>query len=106
MKCTYEVNCFLVPEAVDDFINFLDKHANDLLKIDGFLTCNVFLTDDDKNCPEGCKVVTAIYEMRSKMDLDNYFEFHSAKYRAETMELFKDHIKGATRRVLTHIKGY
>lgn len=100
------MSCFLVPEAVEDFLNFLNKHANDLLKLDGFLSCDVFSVDDDKNCPEGCETVTATYKLRSKADLDNYFEFHSAKYRAETMELFKDQIKGATRRVLTHIKGY
>jgi hypothetical protein len=39
----YEVNVYVDASAKDEFLEFLDMHAKQLLEIKGFLTADVYL---------------------------------------------------------------
>ena len=106
MSIIYEVNCFLQPDAVDDFLAFLDGHARELLALEGFKTADIYIPEDDQNCPSDAKAITAVYKLDSREALQNYFDNHAPRLKADTMRLFEGRIKGATRRILSLNKSF
>ena len=106
MSCIYEVNCFLQKDAVDEFLTFLDSHARELLALEGFKSADIYIPEEDINCPADAKVVTAVYKLDSREALQNYFDNHAPRLKADTMRLFEGRIKGATRRIMSLNKSF
>jgi hypothetical protein len=98
--CLYEVNCYLQPEAKAEFLIFLDTHAQELLKLKGFMRAHVYEPEEDCNCPKGAVTVTVQYEVLTRANLEHYFENEAPAMKAETISKFGSKIVGSTRRII------
>ena len=100
----YEVNCFLYPEAVAEFLIFLDAHVKQLLALNCFYSVDVYEPEEDCNCPAGAVTVTVVYKIRTREDLKHYFQNTAPEMKAHTIAKFGSKIVGSTHRIMMHNK--
>ncbi|MAJ97151.1 MAG: hypothetical protein CMI56_00865 [Parcubacteria group bacterium] len=95
----YEVSLSIDIDIVDEYMAWLVPHMKEMLKIDGFLSaslCHVELlpSGEDDNKKHFC----ALYIVKNRSLLQNYFDHHAAKLRGDGVNKFKGKFS-ATRRI-------
>lgn len=102
----YEVNLEIQKEYAEDYMNWLRPHMMDMLKFEGFIsgTISDFERVKEYNDPSiVAKVVT--YRVRSREDLQKYFDYGATKMRGQATNKFKGKFK-AWRRVIAPKEQY
>lgn len=96
----YEVNIEVERDYAEAYREWLQRHIDEILRLDGFVSAVVFVPDD-AGVPvvEGRVQITALYTLESKEHLQDYFVHHAARMRAEGLRRFGEYMT-ATRRVL------
>lgn len=93
----YEVRLVVDAAVVGDYDEWLRDHVREMLALPGFQSANVYrgadLTEDHR------AVRVAVYEVRSRRELDSYLHTHAPRMRKEGIALFGNRFT-ATRRIL------
>ncbi len=97
MTITYEVNVFVQRDSEADYRAWLVKHIAEILALPGFVDAQCFDVQQDNNADD--VAICVHYRLQSQEALDNYFEHHAARLRADGVAKFGDRFR-ATRRVL------
>ena len=97
MSIIYEVNVFVRPDSAADYRAWLLKHIAEILALPGFIDAQCFDVQQDSHADE--VAICVHYRLQSQAALDNYFEYHASRLRADGVAKFGDKFR-ATRRVL------
>ena len=97
MAIIYEVNVFVQRNSEADYRAWLLKHIAEILALPGFIDAQCFDVQQNSNVDD--VAVCVHYRLESQTALDNYFERHAARLRADGVAKFGDRF-WATRRVL------
>ena len=97
MTITYEVNVFVQRDIETDCRAWLIKHIAEILALPGFIDAQCFDVQQDSNADD--IAICVHYRLQSQAALDNYFQQHAARLRADGVTYFGDRFR-ATRRVL------
>ncbi len=97
MTIIYEVNVFVQRNSEADYRAWLVKHIAEILVLPGFVDAQCFDVQQDNNAND--VAICVQYRLQSQAALDNYFEHHAARLRADGVAKFGDRLR-ATRRVL------
>lgn len=97
MSIIYEVNVFVQRDIEDHYRQWLDKHIAEILALPGFIDAQSFDVQQDDT--DGDVAICVHYRLESRAALDNYFEQHAARLRADGVARFGDRFRAA-RRVL------
>ena len=97
MAIIYEVNVFVQRNSEADYRVWLLKHIAEILSLPGFIDAQCFDVQQDNNAND--VAICVQYRLQSQAALDNYFEHHAARLRADGVAKFGDRFR-ATRRVL------
>lgn len=83
----YEVRLVVAPDIAADFDAWLHRHVKDMLALPGFETAQILSPETD-----AADTVSRIvqYRLRSRRDLDAYFNEHAERMRAEGTSRFGD----------------
>lgn len=92
----YEVHFQVQREIIDEYRAWLFTHIADILNLPGFQSAELF--DVQTSEPNFCSL-SVQYRLASPNDLENYFQNHAPRMRADGLERFGDRFS-ATRRVL------
>jgi hypothetical protein len=92
----YEVTLCVDREIVDAFDEWLEDHAEELLRLTGFLKADIFELEDDD---DGRARRVAHYYLGSEQDLEQYLAGPANEMRQSGIDRFGDHFE-ASRRVL------
>ena len=122
----YEVNVRVLSEIAEEYELWVDKHVKEILQIDGFVSAEWFLVEEDKETKEleeavrkavrldesvpaeirdaaasavETKLYTVQYRLRTRDDLDNYLTYHAERMRQDGHDRFGSKF-AATRRVM------
>jgi len=100
----YEVNIRIEKEAEDKFLEWLKKHADEMLKFKGFNSANIYRRnpEDESLTDQNHAYLTVQYHVLEKADLEKYLQEHACKMQEEAKLSFGD-LYDAHRRVLYHI---
>lgn len=93
----YEVNIHVQESIFDNYYAWLLKHIEEMLTFEGFKKAEIGLVENQENSNE--KKLRISYAIHSYSDLENYFNTHAPRMRAEGMEKFPNQFS-ATRRVI------
>jgi len=97
MDTIYEVNLFVRREIEKDYRAWLELHIAEILALPGFVDAKSFDVHQDE---AGDEVAICVqYRLQSMAALENYFEQHAPRLRADGIARFGDHFR-ASRRVL------
>eukprot|EP01084_Bolivina_argentea_P175452 303833_1 len=102
----YEVNLEIQKEYAEEYMNWLRPHIMDMLEFSGFISCTIndFERVKEYNDPNiTAKVIT--YRVRSRQDLQKYFDKQAAKMRGQGTNKFAGKFK-AWRRVIAPKEKY
>ena len=99
----YEVNLDIQLDVYDKYMTWLKTHINEMLKIKGFQSAQVYYRETTEKNTNNLKLITVHYEVDSQESLNNYFEKQAPQMRQEGIKLF-DTKFSATRRVLKKVK--
>lgn len=97
MTITYEVNVFVQRDCEADYRVWLVKHIAEIVALPGFVDAQCFDVQQDNSAED--IAICVHYRLQSQAALDNYFEHHAARLRADGVAKFGDRFR-ATRRVL------
>ena len=97
MTIIYEVNVFVHRNSEVDYRVWLLKHIAEILTLPGFIDAQCFDVQQDSNADD--VAICVQYRLQSQAALDNYFEHHASRLRADGFAKFGDRFR-ATRRVL------
>ena len=97
MTITYEVNVFVRRDSEVGYRAWLVKHIAEILALPGFVDAQCFDVQQDGSADD--IAICVHYRLQSQAALDNYFEHHAARLRADGVAKFGDRFR-ATRRVL------
>jgi len=103
MNVIYEVNLFVEREIEADYRVWLEKHIAEILALPGFLDAQSFDVEQDDNA--GTLAISVQYRLESREALDNYFEQHAPRLRADGTDRFGDRFR-ANRRVLVNSRMF
>lgn len=92
----YEVNLFLQKNITSEYLPWLDRHMEEMLKYNGFKKAELFEVDSDDEFDQ----FTVQYWVNSRESLDHYFEKYAETMRNEAKEKFGDQFT-AHRRIYT-----
>lgn len=98
MSIIYEVNVFVQPDIEEQYREWLDKHIAEILALPGFIDAQSFDVQQDNHADD--VAICVHYRLESRATLDNYFEHHAARLRADGVARFGDRFRAA-RRVMT-----
>jgi len=94
----YEVNIDLDAMIASEYRNWLRAHVDDILALPGFIDARVFDVPDP--APAAGRIALCVhYRLRDAAALQDYFDQHAARLRADGMARFGGGFT-ATRRVL------
>ena len=94
----YEVNIDLDAEVADEYRRWLRAHINEILALPGFIDTQVFDVIDP--APAAGRIALCVhYRLRDAAALQDYFDQHAARLRADGIARFGGRFT-ATRRVL------
>ncbi len=93
----YEVNLKVKPEIQEDFLIWLREHVEQMLELDCFLSAELYQSQEADNEDEIEYV--AQYEVKSREELEDYFEKHAADMRQKGFDAFGEDFQ-AQRRIL------
>jgi hypothetical protein len=96
MSIIYEVNVFVQRDIETDYRTWLLKHMAEIVALPGFIDAQCFDVQQDNNADVALCVQ---YRLQSQSALDNYFEQHAPRLRADGVAKFGDRFHAA-RRVL------
>ena len=96
-KVIYEVNLEVQKDISNHFHTWLNEHIKEMLTIDGFEKAQWLQEEKEET---STIYWTVQYFLKSKQDLENYFEHHAQKQRSGGLEKFGNKFK-ANRRVFT-----
>ena len=99
MSVAYEVNLFVERGIEADYRAWLEKHIAEILALPGFLDAKSFDVQQDDSADT--VAISVQYRLESRAALDNYFEQHAARLRADGVARFGDRFR-ANRRVLVN----
>ena len=99
----YEVNITVSADLHDEYLAWLEQHIEEMLGLPGFEQA-VVLENLDHDDPQSYRC-TVHYVLRSKEDLQAYFDNHAERMRGQGIERFGDSMS-ATRRILTTTDDY
>ena len=99
----YEVNLNVERNIAREYQNWLEKHINDMLTFDGFEKAMFFERKEESNTQIVC--FTTHYHISSMDQLQDYFQNHAEKMRADGIRRFGDLFK-SDRRILSLLKEY
>lgn len=90
MSIIYEVNIAVAPELEATYSKWLSQHILEILQIRGFLSARVFRrsASEEPFPPQHSALWTVHYSIASREDLENYFENHAARLRADAQTRF------------------
>lgn len=92
----YEVNLRPDPSIAAEFDIWLEHHVREMISLPGFLGATIHRVDD----PDGDGIQrTTHYQLENRAALDEYFEDHAERMRADGVRRFGDRFT-ATRRIL------
>jgi hypothetical protein len=94
----YEVNLELDAETAAEFDPWLNTHIDEMLRLPGFESAELFRDDDSDEAPRTKRTVQ--YRVRSQSDLDAYLSDQAAAMRTAAEERFSGRFT-ASRRILT-----
>lgn len=104
MHIIYEVNVFIQRDSEADYRVWLVKHIAEILALPGFIDAQCFDVQQDNNA--GDVAISVQYRLQSQAALNNYFQQHAPRLRADGVAKFGDRFR-ATRRVLvTRVGGF
>ena len=92
----YEVNLLVHNHILIEFKKWLNDHIKEMLKIDGFKSCEV--SQEETNVLGKTQIVCH-YKIKSRNHLQKYFDTLASKMRADTERRFTTHYI-ATRRIM------
>ena len=92
----YEVNLAVKKSIIADFEVWLQDHVNQMLKIDGFESAQIFKVEEDE---QDYKSLTVVYRLKDRECLETYFSTKAAEMREDGLKKFSNNFK-ATRRIL------
>lgn len=93
----YEVRLEIDPAIVSDFDDWLLSHVREMLAFPGFQSASVHRATDLGENHRAVRL--AVYEVRSRRDLDSYLHTHAARMRKEGVARFSTQFT-ASRRIL------
>lgn len=102
----YEVNLELNKEIADEYMAWLRPHMMDMLQFEGFISGKIssFERVKEYNDPQIVPYVVT-YRVRSREDLQKYFDYGATKMRGQATSKFKGKFK-AWRRVIAPKEQY
>ncbi|WP_151193163.1 DUF4286 family protein [Cysteiniphilum sp. JM-1] len=92
----YEVTLYVSKEIDTEFFQWLEQHAAEMLKYNGFVSAKLY---QQLECKDNNKVFVACYELETLEYLDDYLKNHAQAMREDGVRKFGDKFS-ATRRVL------
>lgn len=98
MSVIYEVNLAVEPAIEDEFADWLQTHVAEMLALPGFEAAETLLEEGPPDQP----VFSVRYRLRDRDALDEYFEQHAARMRADGVARFGGAFR-ASRRILRRI---
>ena len=103
MDTIYEVNLFVRREIEEDYRAWLEMHIAEILALPGFVDAQSFDVHQDE---AGDEVAICVqYRLQSMAALENYFEQHAPRLRADGVARFGDRFR-ARRRVLLNARVF
>lgn len=97
MSITYEVNVFVQRDIEADYRVWLLEHIAEIVALPGFIDAQCFDVQQDSKADD--VAICVHYRLQSQTALDNYFEQHATRLRADGVANFGDRFR-VTRRVL------
>lgn len=91
----YEVNLCLDQAIYPEFITWLEKHIDDMLKFPGFIQARLLKQTQDRDNKQ--EKLTVQYQIKTQHDLENYLTQFAPQMQAEGIQRFKNQFS-ATRR--------
>lgn len=104
----YEVNLKVQNDIIEAYLTWLRAHIVELLKIDGFLSVEIFYRkpqDEGEMMDEQNTYLTVQYKVDSRQSLDNYFKDHAARFREDGIKRFGGKFS-ASRRILSFSESF
>ncbi len=98
MSVIYEVNLGVEPRIADEFADWLHTHVAEMLALPGFESAEILREEGPPDQP----LFSVRYRLRDRVALDEYFEQHAARMRADGVARFGEAFR-ASRRVLRRI---
>ena len=96
---TYQVDIKLLEDGIHNkFENWLKKHVNEILLIEGFVSAQVLVPVEGS---EGINF-SVRYQLKNHQALENYFKNHAGQMREEGLKLFPEQFS-ASRAVFQEI---
>ncbi|MCK5746831.1 MAG: DUF4286 family protein [Oricola sp.] len=89
----YEVVTTVAPEIRDAYLDWLGPHVDELLRIDGFVSGEIFVNTENE------LEITSSYRLRDMAAMNAYLEGPAKAMRADGVSRFGDKIQ-ARRRIL------
>jgi len=93
----YEVTIKVDEEISKAFRAWLDGHVKEMLKLNGFVSAQIYNVE---NVQRNQVELVVTYLLKSREDLQNYFDYHSAEMRKDGFDKFGSRFS-ANRRILT-----
>jgi len=93
----YEVNVSINKEIYSEFVLWLNEHVNEMLQFPGFIQASILVLEE-AGIPDHEKL-TIQYQIKSREDLETYFNKYAPRMREEGIKRFKDKFS-ASRRIL------
>ncbi len=90
----YEVNLKVKKEVIRPFLEWLPGHMERVLKAEGFFHASLFQEDRER---EEDLNLTVFYKVRSKENLESYFNGHAKEMREEGLKKFPDQFEAKRR---------
>ena len=88
----YEVNLTINPEVEAEFRSWLTDHIKQMLKLPGFIAAQIFTRkadEEDRALPKKA-LLTVHYTVKSRKELEEYFEKYAVKMRADGLQKFPE----------------
>ena len=97
----YEVNCLVDTKIKEAFMEWLPSHIRELLAIDGFISAETYLIqeDDQLSARKDSFGLSVRYYLKNQNALNNYLDNHAARLRQDGKNRFAEQFS-AYRRVL------
>jgi antibiotic biosynthesis monooxygenase (ABM) superfamily enzyme len=97
----YEVNLEIEPEIRLKYLEWLNDHVADILKLPGFQSAKLYQRESETDSVS----LTVHYILDSRESLEKYLALHAPKFRQDAIDRFSTRFK-ASRRVLEEMKQF
>lgn len=101
----YEVNLEVDHDVKDDYLAWLRPSIREILALDGFEAALWYRPEGFISPDTGRLMYTLHYLVRTQAHLDDYFENHAPRMRAEGMSQYGGRF-AATRRILKKLESF